>query len=81
MSEWISMKERLPEYEQVVLAYWPESDTEPVIKARWCKGYGKRHDHFDTAEWEELPDILHPSREVTHWQPLPAPPEESVSGN
>ena len=58
--QWISVKDRLPEYNQRVLVYAPcmrYSDTGPIaIQSGWmCKN--KHHG-------------------ITHWQPLPEPPKE-----
>jgi len=69
MSEWISVKDRLPEGDGFVLVYWKRrfilrncddlshpSGIEPVLE-EWLRIYG------------------HPF--VTHWMPLPEPPKES----
>ena len=65
MSEWISVKARLPEAGERVLV----SSGMFVGEAyRTSANTWYRHTGFP------LRDILH--RDVTHWMPLPEPPEE-----
>jgi Protein of unknown function (DUF551) len=75
MSEWISVKERLPEHNQIVLAWCIVLDYEGVIKARFERYDKRRRGSFDSSEFEEYPEILHPGQEITHWMPLPEPPK------
>lgn len=70
--KWISVKERLPEPNQRVLVYdptvpeFPRNDTHTVIG------------HYRGPGWETFGDwYVHDGRgEVTHWLPLPPPPEK-----
>ena len=88
MSEWISVKDRLPEDDQEVILCTRETET-----------YGKHREkkkiykniyigYFDGYEWltsychgceyifrmnEKYPNE---TIEVTHWMPLPCPPKE-----
>lgn len=56
MSEWISVKDRLPEDDDIVLTYHPlAKDTD--IEITTLKG------------WSINPTI------ISHWMPLPEPPE------
>lgn len=65
MSEWISVKDRLPEKNTVVLVYFVKGilqlvDTAFFVsKSRWIDG--------DLRNWDD--------EFITHWMPLPAPPE------
>ena len=71
---WISVEERLPEYDKSVLAkmtYGQPSYLVVALKAVTSKG----------AAWEEYKrsestDELSHVGCVTHWQPLPEPPKE-----
>jgi hypothetical protein len=70
MSEWISVKERLPEG-----YYRNDTESRPVIVYReyydeMRVGY---YDHY----WQEfytVDDLI--MGHVTHWMPLPEPPKE-----
>ena len=61
MSDWISVKERLPEAGAEVLAFgWHKHTHRPFYILDACGVDG---------EWIRSDD-------TTHWQPLPEPPEE-----
>lgn len=60
MSEWISVKERLPEIWQNVLVY--RKDNEPHAEFRCFSG-----------GWDMDEKYRNP---VTHWMPFPEPPKE-----
>lgn len=62
MSEWISVKDRLPEKSGYHLVYYAFTErSEPLI----CKRYFH----------EEAPDVFVHRKEMTHWMPLPEPPK------
>lgn len=76
-TEWISVKDRLPDDEkdgEVVLAvvYGKPKQNITLIGAIMTAGY------FDGEGWviNEYPEWEAP--EVTYWMPLPNPPEESA---
>ena len=65
MSEWISVKDRLPQAKEYVLIYDPNHRN--ICKA-WYVG--------DIDVWfsnEYFPQFTN----ITHWMPLPKPPKES----
>lgn len=71
MSKWISVKERLPEVWQYVLLYITtdeESRMDIGVLDRENSGIWRRNTY-------EPVDSLYGGEEVTHWMPLPAPPE------
>ena len=67
---WIPVEERLPEYGVRVLAtdMYEEDD---------CTGIWTREEDKDDADgcWHDEHDWWHALDEVTHWMPLPEPPE------
>ena len=62
MPEWISVKDKLPDDDTIVLVYAPQSG-EPARP-----GYH----HGDEWRWETSDCIEY---DVTHWMPMPEPPE------
>lgn len=73
--EWISVKDRLPEYkgagdEQIVIVTGLEIGRRYVYYAR-AHDYGEKKDPneiFSVGGWSDM--------NVTHWMPLPDPPED-----
>lgn len=75
MSEWISVKDRLPEYTKgmgfivVIVAYWSHIRKIYIVDTAYLNEDGLYDNcddkiSMDDGYWE-----------LTHWMPLPAPPE------
>lgn len=71
MSEWVSVKDRLPETDDMVLVLASGKPRENITLV----------DAFELAEYdpegwslETYPEWM--DAKVTHWMPLPEPPEE-----
>lgn len=62
---WISVKKRLPENGQKVIAAFRNDGGWIVDQARYSNG------EFDFASWAYVWDD-----NITHWMPLPEPPKE-----
>ncbi len=76
MSEWISVKERLPELpagkwsSKMVLACNAKNHVSPMFYERaYVRGKSVERWKF---YWDRIADV-----QVTHWMPLPEPPEDT----
>ena len=82
MSEWVSVKDRLPENYGIHLVCLGENDKRiygnGVHTAWYYSGSKNWSFSLDTAilEGKESSTEIH-SIDVTHWQPLPEPPKEN----
>ena len=70
--DWIEVGDELPKHDEIVLA-WYCKENAFVIKARFEMGC-ENGDYFDSAEFEEYPEVLLPGKHVSHWMRLPDPP-------
>lgn len=67
MNEWISVKERMPNYGQEVLVYpYPGAFRRNNIGSLTVYNDGKGGSHFGHTYHDE----------ITHWMPYPSPPEK-----
>lgn len=70
MSEWISVKDRLPEDERDVLAYYGFDKGNGVLGMRFI-GVLSYFAYDTNPHWQHE----HTGLRVTHWMPLPEPPK------
>jgi len=66
--EWISIKDRLPNKDQNVLGWISVEEQDGILTLL----------EFDNEKKSFIPIFgkLAPNSQVTHWMPLPKPPEE-----
>jgi len=67
--EWISVADRLPEIQEPVLVFLPKYGT-PNIQTMWLA------DWSDGTLWFCVHFTTKNLDEVTHWHPLPKPPNK-----
>jgi len=69
MNEWISVEDRLPEKGEHVFCYCREDYEQ--------RGYHVKTTHWDgEGDTHEFKSVYERYISVTHWMPLPKPPEE-----
>lgn len=79
MSSWISVKEQLPEDDQVILGYTP-IDGNTFIGFYRKDPLNERRLGFKRKEWYLITSMRSTqkiTKRVSHWMPLPDPPKES----
>jgi hypothetical protein len=71
--QWISVKDRLPEEDVAVLVYGQVLNDPPDVI-----GVRRRYngDQEWKYTWESEDGFIYREDDVTHWMPLPKPPEE-----
>jgi len=82
MSEWISVDDKLPSGQVMVLLYAPRSyHTAHGITYGWWDYEGRGFMHHSNSGYSVVEDDMSATRTdkkwtgVTHWMPLPEPPE------
>jgi hypothetical protein len=73
VSDWVSVKERLPEHNQDVIAITKAGNLsvgQNIVTCTFCKPRNEKHGLF------YLPYTMGRNLIVTHWMPLPNPPKE-----
>lgn len=74
MSEWISVEDRLPRSEQIVIGYTPCDKFMFVGFHQESKSV-----NYDWSNWKIITALRSTktmTKKVTHWMPLPEPPKE-----
>lgn len=66
--QWVSVKDRLPEVQKEVLIYLPEYDSVEIAALFEIPS-------LNLKEWTQNEDA-YMLNEVSHWMPLPEPPDE-----
>jgi len=80
MSDWISVEDRMPEFDSVTLVSFVNVlgddtyTTASYVNLKYCAHHNKR-----TPTWYVHISSGHVLKTVTHWQPLPEPPNEAQS--
>ena len=81
--KWISVKDRLPDiYEEVIVAvpFWFEDESGPTKKRGCCIRTARLMSEREGAKWSvHIEDKW--TTNITHWMPLPNPPENPDSSN
>ena len=78
MSEWISVKDRLPEHGAYVLV-WLDGEDAPIVADYRPTGWSARTDGLRVGCmaycYGGMIENDFNQQEITHWMPLPEPPE------
>ncbi len=86
MSEWIKCSDRLPEIKDDAVLAYSDGSSIHAGKNAWPKGGTDMvhiQDYFGDvtcgldSEGKQLYTKMYLSNGVTHWMPLPSPPEDS----
>lgn len=75
--EWISVDDKLPEEDVDVLIYWEAPPTWNCIEIMSRKAWKDEENGIDFENCFHDNRGGYLSEDVTHWMPLPNPPEQS----
>ncbi len=76
MTEWISVKDRLPEFHEDKYSEWGASRAVIGTDGRNIfMAYAGKNFRTGKCEWHTYGWIKGKTYAVSHWMPLPAPPE------
>jgi hypothetical protein len=79
MSDWISVEDRLPEKDERVLVWLPENEQTLDDGIFDIAYFEIKEDEEPVWRIENGPGIYSlSSNDVTHWMPLPGPPNEKT---
>ena len=67
---WISVKDRLPEFEQTVIGFCP-------VYGRTIRFYSRIASDIDAGHWDDVLTGLMGGLPPSHWMRLPQPPEQN----
>lgn len=76
MSEWISVKDRLPKIGVEVLIF--DADSSNDFHDVWSLA---RDEEYDDIGWNDKNGDWYYLDDVTHWMPLPEPPQKENRPN
>lgn len=71
---WVSVKDRMPENEEIVIGYTPCDGYMFIGFCRTYKSYT-----YEWSDWNIITSMRSTkknTKKVTHWMPLPKPPKE-----
>ncbi len=79
---WISVKDKMPEYDKEVLIYAVSKTTnEPKVAISYLMDkfyFGSRPINLEEPIWHEPWQYFRANNTITHWMPLPEPPKEET---
>ena len=76
MSEWISVKDKLPKADGVYIVY-VQDENSPASEGVWYDNVVVVAEYaFGEWTWRENSNDFDITDIVTHWMPLPEPPED-----
>ena len=81
MNNWISVKDRLPEYEINVLVWGEARGMNPNMGGAYtfiCRRKNLKGTFFEKQADRYVEENQFVAKYVTHWMPLPEPPKNTI---